>query len=156
MLGRKHPNIASETEATWVAFVLHHSLAMSPERHPESWTRFIILLVTSLWIATLLIGLGSYVLSGIRIRASLETLHKDNAGLADYKALLGTPSAEFTSPTGYNESRAAGIFGHKQTSSSSHFYLWAMEGIPYYWVLIICDDKERQIESVDVFKSKMW
>ncbi len=31
-----------------------------------------------------------------------------------------------------------------------------MEGIPYYWVLIICDDKERQIESVDVFKSKMW
>jgi len=129
---------------------------MSPKINPESCKRLAVLMVPALLMAMLLIGLGSYVLSGIRIRASLDTLQKAKAGLNDYKALLGTPSAEFTSPTEYNKSQAAGLFGHKRTIPSGHFSFWAKEGIPYYWVLIICDDKETQIESVDVFKSKMW
>jgi hypothetical protein len=129
---------------------------MSPKINPESCKRLAVLMVPSLLLVTLLIGLGSYVLSGIRIRASLDTLQKAKAGLNDYKALLGNPRAEFTSLSEYNESQVTGLFGHKQTSPTSHFAFWAMEGIPYYWVLIICDDKQRQIESVEVVKSGIW
>jgi hypothetical protein len=139
-----------------VAFVYYHSLTMSPERHLESCKRLAVLMVPALLMAMLLIGLGSYVLSGIRIRAKLDSLQKANAGMTDYKTLLGTPSAEFTSPTEYNKSQAAGLFGHKRTNPSGHFAFWAKEGIPYYWVLIICDDKETQVESVNVFKGKIW
>jgi hypothetical protein len=129
---------------------------MSPKINPESCKRLAVLMVPALLMAMLLIGLGSYVLSGIRIRAKLDSLQKANAGMTDYKTLLGTPSAEFTSPTEYNKSQAAGLFGHKRTIPSGHFAFWAKEGIPYYWVLIICDDKQRQIESVEVVKSGIW
>jgi len=88
-----------------------------------------------------------FILPGISERASIDKLQEKQASLEAYIELLGEPESIRSSPSEFAESYESKVFSSVTLDTGDRATYWALEGFPYYWVLVKSDAEGIEVQG---------
>lgn len=104
----------------------------------------------SVFLLLIIGGVSSYMVPGCASRFRVNKLSTQSVGIERYYEVLGQPVRIVKEEERIAKDPVLNSIEEGMKGEGGVFYIWAKEGIPYYWVIVEEDSITKRVTNVIV------